>query len=251
MAKRRWVLRPYEVAVTAVFTALVCVATFAFTIYVPQTRGFFNIGETMVYITALLFGPIVGGIAGGFGSMLADLILGYPHYALATLVIKACEGLIVGFLSRKTPKVSSKNRWKIYTALIGIFPGALLSIIGSTYYSGSVELYLGLSQDQPATVLFIPMEAWYLLGLLITFFFVLVGLISEPELGWTILSIILGGLTMVTGYFLYQQLFLGVLAYVEVPINIGQMTVGLVVSVPIVRAVRRYLPSLKGMPEEA
>jgi len=30
----------------------------------------------MVYITALLFGPIVGGIAGGVVSMLADLILG-------------------------------------------------------------------------------------------------------------------------------------------------------------------------------
>ncbi|MFQ6094660.1 MAG: ECF transporter S component, partial [Candidatus Bathyarchaeia archaeon] len=241
MPKSRWMLSPYEIAIAAVFTALVCVATFAFTIYVPHTEGFFNIGETMVYISALLFGPVVGGIAGGFGSMLADLILGYPHYAPATLVIKAFEGFIVGFLSRKTPKVRSKNRWKIYTALIGVFPGALLSIIGSVYYSGSVQLYLGLSQEQPTTILLIPVEAWYLLGLLISFFIILVGLISEPELGWTILSIILGGLTMVTGYFLYEQLFLGVLAYVEIPINIGQMTVGLVVSVPIVRAIHRYL----------
>ena len=70
-------------------------------------------------------------------------------------------------------------------------------------------------------------------------------MLSEPELGWTILSIILGGLTMVTGYFLYQQLIFGVLAYVEILVNVGQMTVGLVVSVPVVRAVRRYITSLK------
>jgi len=199
----------------------------------------------MVYTAALLFGPIVGGIAGGFGSMLADLILGYAHYAPATLVIKASEGLLVGFLGRKTPRVNSERRWKLYTSVISIFPGVLLGVIGSMYYSGSVELYLGLSQEQPAMVLLIPTEVWYILGFLTTFSILLVGLLSEPELGWTILSIILGGLTMVTGYFLYQQLILGVLAYVEIPVNIGQMTVGLVVSVPVVRAVYRYLPSLK------
>ena len=250
MRRKIWILTPREAAVTAVFTALVCVATFAFTIYVPQTKGFFNIGETMVYITALLFGPVVGSIAGGVGSMLADLILGYSHYAPATLVIKACEGFIVGSLSRRLPKVSSKTRWKIYTTLIGVLPGVLLSIIGSTYYAGSVELYLGPYQEQPATVIPVPAEAWYILGLLVTIFVLLVGFISEPELGWTIFSIILGGITMVTGYLLYEQFFLGVLAYVEVPINIGQMTVGLVVSIPVVRAVYRYLPSLKGKPEE-
>jgi len=202
----------------------------------------------MVYITALLFGPIVGGIAGGFGSMLADLILGYAHYSPATLVIKAFEGLIIGFLAGKTPKVNSQSRWKLYTSVISIFPGVLLGVIGSMYYSGSVELYLGLSQEQPATILLIPTELWYVLGFLTTVSILLVGLLSEPDLGWTILSIILGGLVMVTGYFLYQQLFLGVLAYVEIPVNIGQMTVGLVVSIPVVRAVHRYMPSLKRPP---
>ncbi|MFB0522655.1 MAG: hypothetical protein ACETV1_02715, partial [Candidatus Bathyarchaeia archaeon] len=128
------------------------------------------------------------------------------------------------------------------------FPGLLLGLIGSMYYSGSVELYLGLSQEQPAIILLIPTEVWYVLGFLTSFSILLVGLLSEPELGWTILSIILGGLVMVTGYFLYQQLFLGVLAYVVIPVNIGQMTVGLVVAVPVVRAVYRYLPSLKRKP---
>jgi hypothetical protein len=56
---------------------------------------------------------------------------------------------------------------------------------------------------------------------------------------------------MVAGYFLYQQLLIGplfgisVLAIAEIPINIGQMLVGLVASIPIVRTIWRSLPSLK------
>jgi len=85
-----------QLALTAISTTLVCAVTIVFSIYVPQTEGFFNIGETMVYTTALIFGPFVGAFAGGVGSGLADLFLGYPHYAPATLLIKGCEGGIVG-----------------------------------------------------------------------------------------------------------------------------------------------------------
>ncbi len=53
---------------------------------------------------------------------------------------------------------------------------------------------------------------------------------------------------MVIGYFLYQQFILGVLAVAEIPVNIGQMTIGLIVALPIVRAIWRSLPSLKGAP---
>ena len=100
MAKK--VFQPtIQLAILAVFTSLVCAATMIFSIYVPATRGFFNIGETMVYITALLFGPLIGSFAGGFGSMFADILLGYSQFAPGTLIIKACEGGIVGLLGQK------------------------------------------------------------------------------------------------------------------------------------------------------
>ena len=35
----------------------------------------------MVYLTAMVFGPYIGAIAGGLGGMLAD-ILGYGSFAL-------------------------------------------------------------------------------------------------------------------------------------------------------------------------
>ncbi|KPV64747.1 MAG: hypothetical protein AOA65_0814 [Candidatus Bathyarchaeota archaeon BA1] len=235
-----------RLAITAAFTSLVCATTMVFSIYVPHTRGFFNIGETMVYTTALLFGPLIGSFAGGVGSMLADLLLGYSHYAPATLIIKGLEGAIVGVLSRKRLKFRSKLQWKTFTFALGLVAGVLLSSIGSLYYSGSVELYLGIPPPQsPTSTLFIPPEFWYSLGGLVVLLVTLMGFVFEPEFGWLVLAIIVGGLEMVAGYFLYEQFFLGVAAIAEIPVNIGQMTVGLIVSIPIVRAVWHALPSFK------
>ena len=240
-----------QLAITAVLTSLVAVATMVFSIYVPSTRGFFNIGETMIFITALLFGPLIGSFAGGVGSMVADILLGYPHYAPATLVIKACEGGIVGFLGRKRLKFSSKLQWKAFTFAVGLVIGVLLGYVGSLYYSGTVELYLGIPAPENPTLLFIPPEFWYSLGVLAILSVTLMGFVFEPKFGWLILATLVGGLEMVIGYFIYQQFFLwplfGVeaIAIAEIPINIGQMTIGIIVSIPVVRAVLRALPSLK------
>jgi len=246
MSPRTTASNAMRLSITAIFTSLVFVATTIFSIYVPQTRGFFNIGETMVFTTALLFGPFVGAFAGGVGSMLADLFLGYPQYAPATLVIKACEGAVVGVLNRKRLKFSSKLQWKVFTVTFGLIAGFLLGAIGSLYYSGSVELYIGFPPpENPTLSLFVPTEFWYSLGVLVILLISLTGFVFEPEFGWFVFSTLIGGSVMITGYFLYQQFFLGVLAVAEIPVNIGQMTIGLIVALPIVRAIWRFLPSLK------
>jgi len=79
----------------------------------------------------------------------------------------------------------------------------------------------------------------------------LMGFVFEPEFGWLVFSALVGGSIMVAGYFIYQQFFIGplfnisVIAPAEIPINISQMIVGLIVSIPIVRTLWRSLPSLK------
>jgi len=241
-----------RISLTTVFTAAVFVATTIFSVYVPQTRGFFNIGETMVFTTALLLGPVIGAFAGGVGSMLADIFLGYWYYAPATLVIKACEGGLVGLLSRRKLAHISKVQWQEFTFRSGLVIGILLASIGSIYYAGSVELYLGFPPSpSPSLISFVPKELWYVLGGLALVLFSLVGHLFEPEFGWLTFTVLLGGLTMVTGYFTYQLLFIGplfnipVIAVAEIPINISQMLVGLVVSIPVVRTVWRSFPSLR------
>lgn len=67
----------------------------------------------------------------------------------------------------------------------------------------------------------------------------------EPELGRMILSVLVRGSLMVLGYFLYELLFWGVAAIVEIPVNIGQMAMSLIVSIPVVRAIWRAIPQVR------
>ncbi len=237
----------FNLAATAVFTGLVCIATMIFSIYVPATEGFFNIGESMVFLSALLFGPFVGAFAGGVGSMFADILLGYIHYAPGTLFIKACEGAVVGMLKKRNPKLRSKLQWKLLTTLLGIAAGILLSWIGSVYYSGEVELALGWWVSK----LYIPIYFWVSLGTATAISIAAVGFVTEPEFGWTVFSTIAGGFCMVLGYFLYQWFLIyplfkiEVIAAAEIPINIGQMLIGTIVALPVAKVVWRLAPYLK------
>ncbi|MCW4001074.1 MAG: ECF transporter S component [Candidatus Bathyarchaeota archaeon] len=90
-----------QVAVSGVMAALVIVATVTFQIPNPVTRGYTNIGDIMIFVSALTFGPVVGGIAGSVGSALADVILGYGIFAPFTFIIKGAEGTIAGLISNQ------------------------------------------------------------------------------------------------------------------------------------------------------
>lgn len=92
-------MKPRDLAAAAVFIALAFVVTRYTVIPIPQTKGYFNLGEVVIYIAALTFGPAVGGLAGGVGSALADLAGGYLQFAPLTLVIKGIEGILVGRLA--------------------------------------------------------------------------------------------------------------------------------------------------------
>ena len=67
--------------------SLVCIATMVIQIPIPITEGYINIGDSIIFISSILFGPVIGMIAGGLGSFLADILTGYSHWALFTLII--------------------------------------------------------------------------------------------------------------------------------------------------------------------
>jgi uncharacterized membrane protein len=85
-----------EIAISAIMAALVCATTLLIQFPIPATQGFFNIGDAMVMVAALTFGPIVGFFTGGVGSSLADLIGGWYVWIPFTLVIKGLEGFLAG-----------------------------------------------------------------------------------------------------------------------------------------------------------
>jgi uncharacterized membrane protein len=88
------------VAQAGIMAALVAVATFIVQIPIPATKGYLNFGDIMIFVSALTFGPVVGGFAGGVGSAISDVASGYAStYAPFTLVIKGAEGIIAGLIS--------------------------------------------------------------------------------------------------------------------------------------------------------
>ncbi len=116
------------VAVVGIMAALTAVATMVIQVPTPATQGYINLGDTIVMLTGMLFGPAIGSLAGGLGSSLADLLSGYGHWAPFTLVIKGVEGFLAGL---------AKGRGKILSL-------ALLTVAGAEMVAGYfiVEWYL-------------------------------------------------------------------------------------------------------------
>lgn len=223
--------RARTIPLVAFYTGLVTVSTLIFTVYVPATRGYFNIGESAVYLVALLAGPYVGAFAGGVGSMLADLSLGYLFFAPATLVIKGIEGGVLGILAKKAPSLSNRS-WRLLSAGVAMILSASIFIVGRGYYVGSSELSIGLPGF--SSTLSIALTELFWAGVAAASFaaLVVISFMVRPEVGWLVLSCSISGSLMVLGYYLYEQFVLGYVAIAEVPFNIGQVLVGIMVSVP-------------------
>ena len=83
----------------ALFTAMTTVATLLIQIPTP-TKGYVNLGDSIVNIAAWVLGPVYGAAAAGIGSALDDIISGYVVYAPATLVIKAAMAAVSFFVLR-------------------------------------------------------------------------------------------------------------------------------------------------------
>jgi len=111
-----------KVALGAMLAAAVALATMIH-IPMPGMRIYFNLGEGVIYVVAILLGARFGALSGGIGAALADLLLGYPLWAPLTLLFKGTEGAIVGLLAPKGRKTA-------------ILAGALVMIAGYTASAG-------------------------------------------------------------------------------------------------------------------
>ena len=92
-----------QISLTAMMAALVAAATLI--VRIPNALGgYFNLGDVAIFAVAFTFNPIVGGLASGIGSSIADLI-GFPMFAIPTLVIKGLEGFLASGISDKKRSV--------------------------------------------------------------------------------------------------------------------------------------------------
>ena len=127
------------IVLNGIMIALVCITTMVIQIPIPMTEGYVNIGDSIIFVASILFGPIPGMIAGGLGSALADILTGYSDWALFTLLIKGFEGYVVGIIVRKNTNLV-KN---ILATLLGVLIMVSGYLLAGTFLQGSFIISLG------------------------------------------------------------------------------------------------------------
>lgn len=120
-------LRTRDVTILGLLMALVAVSTMSIRIPIPATSGYIHLGDSIIFLAAVLFGRKHGLIAAGLGSALADILSGYAHWALPTLIIKGLMGYIVGTMAEQ-----ENNNLLAGRNVISLVVGALIMVTG--YY---------------------------------------------------------------------------------------------------------------------
>ncbi|MCR4775727.1 MAG: ECF transporter S component [Saccharofermentans sp.] len=93
--KRRNNLR--KTVYAGVLAGLIFVGT---ELHIPTAIGHINLGDLVILVSAYILGPFAF-VPAAIGSTLADLLAGYPQYAVATFIIKGVMGLTAGLLLKR------------------------------------------------------------------------------------------------------------------------------------------------------
>ena len=176
----------------------------------------------------------------------------HPHLSPTKLALTAVFTALVFVISSQIPPIPipatggyfNVGEVTIYVAalLFGPFVGAFSGGVGAMLS----DLYLGYGVFAPGTLIIKSIE-----GAIVGVLNIKLKKTIPNTTIRAVASVVTGGITMVLGYFLYETLLavlipgLGIVAIVEIPLNIGQMLVGLVISVPVMYSVLRVFPQLK------
>ena len=226
---------------TGLMMALTTIATMMIAIPVPFTNGYINLGDSMVFMSVLILGWRYGAVAGGIGSALADVFLGYVNYAPWTLCIKAMMAVLMGLVIEKA--IGSKRNAVIATAATVTFwlifhfsvrriiqyeaandPASLLS--DQVTKVSQLGAFLNSMQSQLMVA-----------ALLIPVFLILVSLFLRKKEHFVIpyaeiVGMTLAGLWMVFGYYIAGGVMYGSFAVsaFSIPMNMIQFTMSFVVA---------------------
>ncbi len=116
---RTLVLASLMAALTYITTTVVKIPT--------PTMGYVHIGDSFVLLSGILLGPVTGGLSAGIGSMLSDLLGGYPLWAPGTFTVKLLTAMVAG-------QVYKKLHLSARTLISGI-AGEAVMIVGYFLYN--------------------------------------------------------------------------------------------------------------------
>lgn len=126
----------YMLVITAMFTALVFVATWLINIRLPimGNGGLIHLGNVPLFVAAMMFGKRTGAIAGALGMSLFDLMSGWTAWAPFTFLIVGFMGYTVGLIVEKKPfsNMFANN-------LLAVILAVIIKVAG--YYVAEVILF--------------------------------------------------------------------------------------------------------------
>jgi len=251
-------LKTKDIVISGIMIALVFVLTFAIKIPVPFTRGYVHLGDSIIFISAILFGWKVGALAGGLGSALADLVGGFAYWALPTLIIKSIMGALVGLLSDSyrnnysakkelTIFLSSIGIWIAFSLTLSLFLRNLIGNLTTSPLTNNLMNELGYENiEELENFLLSTRQLINIIVLVIPIALIVISLVFRRKnlklfnLG-NLMGSMIAGLWMIIGYFFGGRIIVGnwVMPIFEVPWNVLQFSLGIIVAYIVLFGLQR------------
>ncbi|WP_291635966.1 ECF transporter S component [Clostridium sp.] len=97
MESRITSIKTIDIVQISLMAAITFIATSV--IHIPTFMGVLHLGDSMIFLSAILFGRKKSAISSAVGMCLFDLLSGYTMWAPFTLVIKGVMGYIAGTIA--------------------------------------------------------------------------------------------------------------------------------------------------------
>lgn len=136
-----------RLVINALMIALVFLVTILIRIPSPIPGGYFNLGDAIIMMAAILVGRRTGMVAGAIGAALADLASGYLFFAPITFLVKGIEGYVVGLIADN----SGNDKKAIVRKLIAVATGAVIIVAG--YFILEMSLLRFIDETLAITVI--------------------------------------------------------------------------------------------------
>lgn len=125
---------------SALFAALICTTT-AYFLHIPVGNGgYVHIGDTFIYLAAVLLPTPYAALSASLGAGMADILTGATNWAFATIIIKP---ILVLFFTNKSNKII--NVRNIIAAIMAGVVGTILYMIAEGIMYGSFQAAFVLS----------------------------------------------------------------------------------------------------------
>jgi uncharacterized membrane protein len=199
----------FRIATFAILITVTEIFTYMVRIPIAPTRGYVNFGDVAIYFTAILFGPFTAFITGGLGTAIADLLSGYAHWAPFTFLAHGLQGLFIGLIIKADSSLRLK---RLETPVQGQE--------GVQSPEAAQQKQAGQKNGKTAQ--------------------------RRPALLTLVIAFLAGTLTMGGIYFLTGGMMVGfAAAATEIPGNILQNLVGVLVGTPLALAVWKAYPPIR------